>query len=160
MFLKKVCVCVPSNRSRYGYSLSQMLAGVLLPRRAGALRPVSPWHFPGEGRAAGLWSLPRQWRPRACRRTKHLLLCRYFSAPGMMWNTGFEYLMCPRSGFSPCFRIQASVRRGISPATGSSLVSRALRAPISRIWDGRCASLAVEDLAPSGKVPARSMTVK
>lgn len=60
-----------------GYFLSQMLIGVLLPRRAGALRAVSARHFPGEGRAAGLRPLSWQRRPRACRRSQHLLVCRY-----------------------------------------------------------------------------------
>lgn len=74
-----VCQCVISDRSRCGYSLSQMLAGVLLPWWAGALCPVSAWHFPREGGAASLRPLPRQRRPRPCRSTKHLLLCRWFS---------------------------------------------------------------------------------
>lgn len=75
--------CVISDRSRCGCSLSQMLAGVLLPWWAGALCPVSAWHFPREGGAASLRPLPRQWRPRPCRSTKHLLLCRYFNVPGI-----------------------------------------------------------------------------
>lgn len=57
-------------------------------------------------------------------------------------------------------QLQASVQQDISPAMGSNHASHALRAPTNLIWDGLFASLAVEDLAPSGRGPAPSMIVK
>lgn len=56
-----------------------MFAGVLLPWRAGALHPVSTWHFSRERGAAGLRPLPWEWWPWTRRGTKHLILCRWFS---------------------------------------------------------------------------------
>lgn len=57
-------------------------------------------------------------------------------------------------------QIQASVRRGLSPAMGSSPACLVLRGLISQTWDGRFASPVGEDLAPSGRAPAPSTTVK
>lgn len=91
-----------------------MLIGVLLPRRAGALRAVSSGHFSGQGGAAGLRPLPRQRRPRACGRPEHLLLRRWASPPAPpsagstgLLNSPLATGQCPMGffsgdGFKPC----------------------------------------------------------